>query len=312
MSKKTMGIHHITAIVGHPQENVDFYAGVLGLRLVKQTVNFDDPGTYHLYFGNQGGKPGTIITFFPWAGAKQGVIGDGQVGVTAYAVPAGAMAFWEKRLESFQIPFTKMERFGEQYLEFDDPHGLHLEIVERADGETNTWTFGGVTPEVAIKGFAGATLLSAQPEKTADLLENVMGLELVGKEGDFARYRATADIGNIIDLKLTSIGRGQMGVGTVHHIAWRAIDDADHLDWQEYIADNGYGVTAVRDRNYFNAIYFKEHGEILFEIATDPPGFAHDESQQTMGESLKLPAQYEQHRAQLEKVLIPIEVRPLD
>lgn len=205
-----------------------------------------------------------------------------------------------------------MERFGEQYLEFDDPHGLHLEIVERADGETNTWTFGGVTPEVAIKGFAGATLLSAQPEKTADLLENVMGLELVGKEGDFARYRATADIGNIIDLKLTSIGRGQMGVGTVHHIAWRAIDDADHLDWQEYIADNGYGVTTVRDRNYFNAIYFKEHGEILFEIATDPPGFAHDESQQTMGESLKLPAQYEQHRAQLEKVLIPIEVRPLD
>ncbi|UPO90201.1 ring-cleaving dioxygenase [Niallia sp. Man26] len=312
MSKKTMGIHHITAIVGHPQENVDFYAGVLGLRLVKQTVNFDDPGTYHLYFGNEGGKPGTIITFFPWAGAKQGVIGDGQVGVTAYAVPAGAMAFWEKRLESFQIPFTKMERFGEQYLEFDDPHGLHLEIVERADGETNTWTFGGVTPEVAIKGFAGATLLSAQPEKTADLLENVMGLELVGKEGDFARYRATADIGSIIDLKLTSIGRGQMGVGTVHHIAWRAIDDADHLDWQEYIADNGYGVTAVRDRNYFNAIYFKEHGEILFEIATDPPGFAHDESQQTMGESLKLPAQYEQHRAQLEKVLIPIEVKPLD
>ena len=312
MSKKTMGIHHITAIVGHPQENVDFYAGVLGLRLVKQTVNFDDPGTYHLYFGNEGGKPGTIITFFPWAGARQGVIGDGQVGVTAYAVPVGAMDFWEKRLGKFNIPFTKIERFGEQYLEFDDPHGLHLEIVERADGETNTWTFGDVTPDVAIKGFAGATLLSAQPEKTADLLENVMGLELVSKEGDFARYRATADIGNIIDLKLTSIGRGQMGVGTVHHIAWRAIDDGDHLDWQEYIADNGYGVTAVRDRNYFNAIYFKEHGEILFEIATDPPGFAHDESQETMGESLKLPEQYEQHRAQLVKALIPIEVKSLD
>ena len=307
-----MGIHHITAIVGHPQENVNFYAGVLGLRLVKQTVNFDDPGTYHLYFGNEGGKPGTIITFFPWAGARQGVIGDGQVGVTAYAVPVGAMVFWEKRLAKFNIPFTKLDRFGEQYLEFDDPHGLHLEIVERADGETNTWTFGDVTPGVAIKGFAGATLLSAQPEKTADLLENVMGLELVSKEGDFARYRATADIGNIIDLKLTSIGRGQMGVGTVHHIAWRAIDDADHLDWQEYIADNGYGVTAVRDRNYFNAIYFKEQGEILFEIATDPPGFAHDETQETMGKTLKLPAQYELHRAQLEKALIPIEVKPLD
>lgn len=131
MSKKTMGIHHITAIVGHPQENVDFYAGVLGLRLVKKTVNFDDPGTYHLYFGNEGGKPGTIMTFFPWAGASQGKVGDGQVGVTSYVVPKGAMKFWKKRLESFNIPFTVMERFSEEYLEFDDPHGLHLEIVER-------------------------------------------------------------------------------------------------------------------------------------------------------------------------------------
>lgn len=135
MSKKTAGIHHITAIVGHPQENVDFYAGVLGLRLVKQTVNFDDPGTYHLYFGNEGGKPGTIITFFPWANARQGKIGDGQVGVTSYVVPKGAMDFWEQRLAKFGIPAAKMERFGEQYLEFDDPHGLHLEIVEREEGE---------------------------------------------------------------------------------------------------------------------------------------------------------------------------------
>ena len=312
MSKKTMGIHHITAIVGHPQENVDFYAGVLGLRLVKQTVNFDDPGTYHLYFGNEGGKPGTIITFFPWAGARQGVIGDGQVGVTSYVVPKGAMEFWENRLEKFNISYTKMERFGEQYLEFDDPHGLHLEIVEREEGEVNTWTFGDVTPDVAIKGFGGATLLSAQPNETAELLEKVMGLELVGKEGDFARYRATADIGNIIDLKLTSIGRGQMGVGTVHHIAWRAIDDQDQLDWQKYVAANGYGVTSVRDRNYFNAIYFREHGEILFEIATDPPGFAHDESQATMGEKLMLPEQYETHREQIKRVLLPFEVRELD
>ncbi|MFP3121437.1 ring-cleaving dioxygenase [Ectobacillus funiculus] len=312
MSKKTMGIHHITAIVGHPQENVDFYAGVLGLRLVKQTVNFDDPGTYHLYFGNEGGKPGTIITFFPWAGARQGVIGDGQVGVTSYVVPRGAMEFWENRLEKFNISYTKMERFGEKYLEFDDPHGLHLEIVEREGGEVNTWTFGDVTPDVAIKGFGGATLLSVQPNETAELLEKVMGLELVGKEGDFARYRATADIGNIIDLKLTPIGRGQMGVGTVHHIAWRAIDDQDQLDWQKYVAANGYGVTSVRDRNYFNAIYFREHGEILFEIATDPPGFAHDESQATMGEKLMLPEQYETHREQIKRVLLPFEVRELD
>jgi glyoxalase family protein len=312
MSKRTMGIHHITAIVGHPQENVDFYAGVLGLRLVKQTVNFDDPGTYHLYFGDEGGKPGTIITFFPWAGARQGTIGDGQVGVTSYVVPKGAIEFWENRLAKFKVPFTKMERFGEQYLEFDDPHGLHLEIVEREEGEVNHWNFSGVTPEVAIKGFGGATLLSTQPHKTADLLEKVMGLEFVGKEGDFARYRSSADIGNVIDLKLTSIGRGQMGVGTVHHIAWRASDDQDQLEWQKYVAGNGYGVTPVQDRNYFNAIYFREHGEILFEIATDPPGFAHDESQETMGEKLMLPAQYEPHREQIERGLLTFKVRELD
>ncbi|WP_066068850.1 ring-cleaving dioxygenase [Neobacillus soli] len=312
MNKKTMGIHHITAIVGHPQENVDFYAGVLGLRLVKQTVNFDDPGTYHLYFGNGGGKPGTIITFFPWAGARQGIIGDGQVGVTSYVVPKGATEFWEKRLEKFNVPFTKMERFGERYLEFDDPHGLHLEIVEREEGEANTWTFGGVTSDFAIKGFGGATLLSAKPNKTAELLENVLGLEKIGPEGDFIRFRSLADIGNIIDLKLTPKGRGKMGVGTVHHIAWRAKDDQDQLDWQRYVAGNGYGVTPVQDRNYFNAIYFREHGEILFEIATDPPGFAHDESQETMGEKLMLPTQYEPHRAQLEQSLLPFEVRELN
>ncbi|KAB2332140.1 ring-cleaving dioxygenase [Cytobacillus depressus] len=312
MNKKTMGIHHISAIVGHPQENVDFYAGVLGLRLVKQTVNFDDPGTYHLYFGDEGGKPGTIITFFPWANAYQGRIGDGQVGVTSYAVPKGAMSFWEERLEKFNVSFSKLKRFGEQYLAFDDPHGLHLEIVERDEGEVNTWNFGGVTPEVAIKGFGGATLFSAHPDKTAELLEQVMGLELIGKEGDFIRFRSSADIGNIIDLKAIPTGRGQMGVGTVHHIAWRASDDNDQLEWQKYVAANGYAVTPVQDRNYFNAIYFREHGEILFEIATDPPGFAHDESQETMGEQLMLPVQYEQYREELERRLIPIKVKEIN
>ncbi|MBM7587195.1 glyoxalase family protein [Bacillus pakistanensis] len=312
MSKKTMGIHHITAIVGNPQENVDFYSGVLGLRLVKKTVNFDDPGTYHLYFGNEGGKPGTIITFFPWAGARKGVIGDGQVGVTSYVVPKGAMGFWENRLEKFNIIYSKTERFGEQYLEFEDPHGLRLEIVEREEGEVNTWNFSGVTPEVAIKGFGGATLLSAQSRKTAELLEKVLGLELVEEEGNLVRFRSSADIGNIIDLTLTPVGRGQMGVGTVHHIAWRASDDQDQLDWKRYVEENGYGVTPVQDRNYFNAIYFREHGEILFEIATDPPGFAHDESRETMGENLMLPEQYEPHRNQIERVLLPIEVRKLD
>ncbi|HVI20928.1 MAG TPA: ring-cleaving dioxygenase [Bacillus sp. (in: firmicutes)] len=312
MSKRTMGIHHITAIVGHPQENVDFYAGVLGLRLVKQTVNFDDPETYHLYFGNGGGKPGTIITFFPWAGARQGQIGGGQVGVTSYVVPKGAMEFWEKRLEKFNVSFSKSKRFGEEYLTFDDSHGLHLEIVEREEGEPNTWNFGGVTSEEAIKGFGGATLLSTEPKETAKLLKNVMGLERIGEEGDFIRFRSTAEIGNIIDLNVTPVRLGQMGVGTVHHIAWRASDDRDQLDWKEYVEGHGYGVTPVQDRNYFNAIYFREHGRILFEIATDPPGFAHDESVATMGEKLMLPEQYEPHREQLKQALLPFEVRELD
>ncbi|WP_174733521.1 ring-cleaving dioxygenase [Mesobacillus harenae] len=309
MHKKIMGIHHITAIVGHPQENVDFYSGVLGLRLVKQTVNFDDPGTYHLYFGDTQGKPGTIITFFPWPNAYKGKVGDGQVGVTAYAVPKGSLEFWEMRLDNFTIPYKKQERFGEGYLVFDDPHGLHLEIVERDEGDKNTWAFGELTPEVAIKGFAGATLLSAQPDKTAELIEKVMGFERVGVEDDFIRFRSSGEIGNVIDLQLTSIGRGKMGVGTVHHIAWRASDNQDQLDWQEFISSQGYRVTSVQDRNYFNAIYFREHGEILFEIATDPPGFAIDEPADKLGTELKLPSRYEFNRAQIENSLIPIKVK---
>lgn len=312
MVKKTMGIHHITAIVGNPQENVDFYAGVLGLRLVKQTVNFDDPGTYHLYFGNEGGQPGTIITFFPWDGAYKGIIGDGQVGVTSYVVPIGAISFWEKRLQKFNISFSSIYRFGEKYLVFNDPHGLHLEIVEREEGAMNSWSFGEVTPDVAIKGFGGATLLSSQPNKTQELLENVMGLDKIGVEGEFIRFKSTSNIGNVIDLKLTSTKHGKIGVGTVHHIAWRASNAADQKDWKKHIEQNGFQVTPVQDRNYFNAIYFREHGEILFEIATDPPGFAHDESLETMGEKLKLPEQYEPYRDKIERILLPIKLREMD
>jgi len=312
MSKHTAGIHHITAIVGHPQENVDFYAGLLGLRLVKKTINFDDPGTYHLYFGTEGGKPGSIITFFPWPNAYRGRIGDGQVGVTSYAVPVGSFEFWKKRLEKFDVEYNMVERFGETSLQFDDPHGLHLEIVEREEGELNPWEFGEVKKEVAIKGFGGATLFSSRPEETTKTLVDVMGLEVVGTEGDYTRFKSSGDIGNIIDLKMTTGVRGTMGVGTVHHIAWRAKDNDDHIQWQEHAFNNGMRVTNVKDRNYFNAIYFREHGEILFEIATDPPGFAHDESYETMGNQLMLPPQYEDLRESLEMSLIPIEVRRLD
>jgi len=312
MAKSSKGIHHITAIVGDPQENVDFYAGVLGLRLVKKTINFDDPGTYHLYFGNEAGEPGTIMTFFPWDNAYNGRIGDGQVGVTSYVVPAGALDFWEKRLSKFGVSYEKTERFGEPSLTFDDPHGLHLELVAREAGKQNAWSFGDINPEVAIKGFGGATLYTANAEKTAELLETGLGLEKVGQEDDLMRFRASADLGNLIDVKLTPVGRGQMGVGTVHHIAWRAEDNADQLDWKQQIEDFGLQVTPVQDRSYFNAIYFREYGDLLFEIATDPPGFAIDEAPDALGENLMLPKQYEHYRARLKGDLTPITVRELD
>lgn len=310
--KKTAGIHHITAIVGHPQENIDFYAGILGLRLVKKTVNFDDPGTYHLYFGDDGGKPGTIITFFPWAGAAQGKIGGGQVGVTTFAIPVGTLSYWENRLTKFAVNYEKTSRFGETNLQFEDFHGLQLELVERAEGQSNNWTFGDVTPDVAIKGFGGAVLYSTDPASTIETLQETMGLEKVSEEADLVRLQAYGDIGNIIDVKQSAVAPGQMGVGTVHHIAWRAKDDADHIDWQDHIYNKGYGVTEIKDRNYFNAVYFREYGDILFEIATDTPGFAHDESYETMGRTLKLPPQYENARNQLMNTLIPIEVKELD
>lgn len=312
MNKKTSGIHHITAMVGDPQENVDFYAGVLGLRLVKKTINFDDPGTYHLYFGNEEGQPGTIITFFPFEHSSQGIIGAGQVGATSYVVPKGSMAFWEKRLTQFNVSYQKVSRFGETHIKFADPHGLRLEIVERDAGAKSKWQFGAVTPENAIKGFGGATLLSKRPEKTMELLEKVLGFEKIAEEADIARFQSSSDLGNTIDVKLTPTENGLMGIGTVHHIAFRANDDADQLEWQEYIRNQGYQVTPVQDRSYFNAIYFKEHGDILFEIATDPPGFTQDESTDMLGTQLKLPSQYEQYREQLDKRLKPIVIKELD
>lgn len=312
MTKKaTTGIHHITAIVGNPQENVDFYAGILGLRLVKKTVNFDDPGTYHLYFGNEGGQPGTIMTFFPSPGAYKGRIGSGQVGVTTFVVPEKALDFWEKRLTSFNIPFKTEKRFGEDSLQFDDPHGLKLEIVARQQGPKSQWEFDGITQDEAIKGFGGAVLFSASPEQTVELLEQVMGLEKIGQDGNYVRLRAEGDLGNVIDIKLTANPRGLMGAGTVHHIAWRAEDFEDHQDWRAHIAENGFHPTEIVDRQYFNAIYFRETGGLLFEIATDPPGFDHDEGAETMGEQLMLPPWLEEHREKIEEILIPVTVREL-
>ena len=255
------------------------------------------------------GAPGTLITFFAWPGAENGKVGDGEVGVSSYVVPLGALQFWRNRLESFKVSYTETERFGEQYLQFQDPHGLLLEIVEREEGASNKWEFGGVTEDVAIKGLGGATLFSAKSTKTAEVLDNVLGLELVGKEGDYIRFKSASELGNIIDIKATSFGKGHQGPGVVHHIAWRTKDDAEQLEWKSFVEENGFEVTPVRDRNYFKAIYFSEPGGTLFEIATDPPGFAHDESLETMGEKIMLPKQFEDEREELESILIPVKVR---
>jgi glyoxalase family protein len=312
MRQQTAGIHHITAFVKNAQETVDFYSGVLGLRLVKKTINFDAPEVYHLYFGNEAGSPGTIITFFPWATSRQGRIGGGQVGITTYVVPVGTLRFWEERLVKLSIPFTSVMRFNEQYVQLADPDGLQLELVEREEGSLSKWTFGGVPADKAIKGFGGAILYSTAPQKTGDVLEQVMGLEKVGQEGDFARFKATGDLGNLIDVNLTAMPLGAGGAGTVHHIAWRAKDDEDHAIWRSHVEESGLHPTPVIDRQYFNAIYFREEGGILFEIATDPPGFAHDEPAETMGENLMLPEWFEEKRDQIVQMLPPIKVRVLE
>ncbi|UGB28808.1 ring-cleaving dioxygenase [Metabacillus sp. B2-18] len=310
--QKTTGIHHITAMVNDAQRNIDFYAGVLGLRLVKKTINFDRPEVYHLYFGNENGEPGTVITFFPWAKQLKGRIGTGQVGVISFVIPIGSLPFWKHRLQQFGVEFQTSKRFGEINIIFNDPDGLQLELVERQEEHINSWSFGGIQADNAIKGFAGATLFSTQPNKTAEVLESILGLECVGDEEGFLRFRADANVGNIIDIKLTPSVRGLMGAGTVHHIAWRSKDEEDLLRWESLLKEKEYYPTEIRDRNYFKAVYFHEQGGILFEIATDPPGFSVDEPIDELGNKLMLPSWLESKRQELEDILPSVEVRILN
>jgi len=309
--QQTAGIHHITSFVRDPQRNVDFYAGVLGLRLVKKTINFDAPEVYHLYFGNEMGSPGTAITFFPSPGSRIGRVGGGQVGYTIYAVPTGTFEFWEKRLAKFGVETERSERFGETYLRFKDPDGLQLEIVEREEGRASKWSFGGVPAEKAIKGFGGALLYSTAPERTMSVLQQVLGLKKIAEENGLIRFRAAGDIGNVIDINAEPMPWGAGGAGTVHHIAWRAKNDEDHRVWRERVERNGLHPTPIVDRQYFNALYFREAGGILFEVATDTPGFDNDEPFEALGEKLMLPEWYEKHRDAIESNLLPIEVRVL-
>lgn len=302
------GIHHITAICGDPQRNVNFYVGLLGLRLVKKTVNFDDPGTYHLYYGDGLGSPGTIMTVFAWilpptvqANARQGT---GQVTATPFWIPAASLDFWIDRLAAAGIDFDgPEERFGEPVISLRDPDGLPLELVARPDGVLRApWNEGPVPLEHAIRGFAGATFSLNGYERTAKLLTETMGFRQVGSEG--ARFRFQVGEGNdaaMIDLLCQPEGEpGRMGVGAVHHIAWRARTGEEQREWRSVLAAAGLDVTPVLDRNYFTSIYYREPGGVLFEIATDPPGFTVDESPESLGEQLKLPVWLEPRRERLE------------
>lgn len=304
--KQTAGIHHITAIAGHPQENLDFYTGVLGLRIIKQTVNFGDPGTYHLYFGDEVGNPGTLMTTFPSPQARRGRIGGGQVGVTSFAVPEGALAYWKERLQKRGVSVMEGERFGDRLLQFDDPHGLRLELVERAAEKRKT--VDDLDLEYAITGIAGAVLYSTAPEKTCALLEKGMGLAKVAEGEAWIRFQAG---GQLIDVRRDALTAGAMGAGVVHHIAWRAADEADQQEWINHLHRYGITPTEVRNRLYFKSIYFREEGGILFEIATDLPGFAVDEEPERLGQSLKLPPWLEPEREKIESGLLPIQAPTL-
>jgi glyoxalase family protein len=277
------------------------------LRLVKLTVNFDDPGTYHFYFGNENGTPGSILTFFPWPDAPRGVVGSGHVTAITFAVPTGSLAHWRSRLSAHGVKVNDAgERFGEMVLAISDPDGLPLEIVAspRA-GPSSAWTDAPVDREHAICGFHNATLSEEGYEQTARLLTDTMGFPLVGSEGNRFRYQAGGGgAGATVDVLCTPAGRvGRLGTGTVHHIAWRTPDDTQQLQWRSELVRRGYNVTPVIDRNYFHSIYYREPGGVLFEIATDPPGFAIDEPPEHLGEHLMLPQQYEPKRPTLERIL---------
>ncbi len=299
------GMHHVTAIAGDPQENVDFYAGVLGLRLVKKTVNFDDPGSYHLYYGDAAGNPGTIMTFFAWPGAARGRVGTGQVSVTSFAIPEDSLGYWTERLVESGIRFGRPERrFDETVVSFTDPDGMPVELVARPGTGGEAWPESPVPAEHSVRFVSGVTLSERAREVTADLLTGFLGFEKVGEEGGRVRYAAGESFADVLDLP--DGPRGVTAVGTVHHVAWRAPDEETQEAWREEIEARGFDVTPVLDRNYFRSIYFREPGGVLFEIATDSPGFAVDEERDHLGETLKLPPWLEEHRPRIEASLPPI------
>lgn len=312
MTQTIPGLHHVTAISGPPQENVNFYVGTLLQRLVKKTVNFDDPGTYHLYYGNQQAEPGTILTFFPFVDAGPGRAGPGMASAVAYAVPKGGLNAWMMAFAEAAVEFDgPFERFGEQMIALTDPDGLRIELIEtvRGTGDAKITDDGPVDD-----GFHSVTLWLDNPDRTARLLTDIFGYSSAGEasDGKEKRYRFLANghgRGSAIDLitsDAASIGR--QGAGSIHHVAFRAETDDVQMAWHDTLRSQGFDVTPQIDRQYFNAIYFHEPGGVLFEIATDPPGFATDEPMETLGQELKLPTQYESRRDKIERILPPIKI----
>lgn len=307
MENKVLGIHHITAIAGNAKRNYEFYTNVLGLRMVKKTVNFDDPGTYHFYFGDEVGTPGSILTFFPWEGITTGRNGAGMATEIGYSVPDKSFDFWIDRFQKNNVKVTGTgERFGEQYISIEDPDGLKLAlIVPKQTDLRKPWETADVKSAVATKGFHSITLTLRDIQATASVLTDIFEYTLEGQEGNRYRYRTNAiENAAIVDLVQTpGEGGGIGGSGTIHHVAFRVKDESILMYFREKVLKKGLNITPKIDRNYFFSLYFREPGGVLFEIATDNPGFDVDEPVSELGTSLKLPAQYEGNRKEIEQVL---------
>ena len=306
------GIHHVTAIAGDPFKNLGFYTRDLGLRLVKKTVNFDDPSTYHFYYGDETGSPGTILTFFPWTNAPAGRRGVGEARQTAFRVPLRSIGYWTQRFAEKGIPYQSLEkRFGESVLPFTDPDGMALALVGIADAENEPgWSNEDIPSEHAIRGLQGVTLLLDSAQKTAAILTDVFAFREVAREGSVIRFAAASDVkDSVVDIyEAPGVLRGHQGRGSVHHIAFRAADDLQQAQMTEkLIRTHGRHPTEQKDRKYFRSVYFREPGGVLFEIATDIPGFAVDEPVEALGRDLELPNFLEPRRKEIEGVLPVLE-----
>ena len=303
------GIHHITAISGNAQQNLDFYAGVLGMRLVKKSVNQDDPGTYHLFYADAEGHPGTDLTFFPWEQLAPPVMGHGLANEVLLEVPRGSLAFWSARLEKYKTFHDAETRFGTQVLPFIDPHGLKVALVEDdSPRQFAPWGGSPIPEQHQIRGLYGARVWERDESATAIFLQRVLGFEQLGTEGGWTRY-GFRDAAGVVDIRETpSERRGRWGTGAVHHLAWRVDDDAHQSDVRDQVTAAGAQPTAVIDRFWFKSVYFKEPGGVLFELATDGPGFAVDEDPKHLGETLVLPPWLEGNRAQITGVLPKLQM----